>query len=641
MKIDTIELVGWMPFKQPVRLDLPSGPIAIVGSHAGDARRSNRAGKSALGDAITWCLYGKHRKRLDDEIIHWQSERTEVQLTIGQMVVKRSRVRGASTKLFVQTEASSFAAAAAQVVIDIRVGLSFDEYQATACFKQGDVESIVSMRASERLELVSDWLQQSAWYEAKEIQARKTSAAEELLAGKRGASDSARAHVLTDALLTALADDLERCRVRRDEIENELRMCGKEFSENARQRERFKQYVELVALRAEADQLRKHLATRPTNTADLEAARVSERTAALAADETARALRELRSVRSSGFDGVCPIMCEACPISDQVTAVVQQSSELVATRRKAADAAAGKLAQAAVSLREATGNSLEFVNSTARYNQVVARGKELVRLLGSEVPEDAPSAEALQARHAMLRERAATVAYRIGEIESLLKSSGDAVTRHDALVKEVEAAEQAAKVSRLALRALASVPARIARQQLGALEQGANICLAGSGVSLRFSWARELADKAPVCVDCGHVYGTQRGDSCPICRVTRGKKLAQELELLCDDGSGVEEDVRFNSGGTRAIVGAAIRLSASAMLRRMRSSQAAWAIVDEPFGALDTENRESLARTFAGMLGSVGLEQALVVSHDQALLAALPHRISIDRDGSESTVRLE
>jgi DNA repair exonuclease SbcCD ATPase subunit len=158
---------------------------------------------------------------------------------------------------------------------------------------------------------------------------------------------------------------------------------------------------------------------------------------------------------------------------------------------------------------------------------------------------------------------------------------------------------------------------------------------------LRFSWARELADKATACDECGYVYATKRGDECPTCKAPRGKKLAQELELLCDDGSGLEEDARFNSGGTRAIVGAAVRLAASAMLRRMRGSSAAWAIVDEPFGSLDAENREQLARTFAGMLNSVGLEQAFVVSHDPVLLEALPHRIVIDRDGSSSTPRFE
>lgn len=77
------------------------------------------------------------------------------------------------------------------------------------------------------------------------------------------------------------------------------------------------------------------------------------------------------------------------------------------------------------------------------------------------------------------------------------------------------------------------------------------------------------------------------------------------------------------------------------MLRDLRGSPVRFAVVDEPFGALDAENRETLARSFAGMLGSVGLEQAFVVSHDAALLAAMPARILITRDGSASRVELQ
>jgi DNA repair exonuclease SbcCD ATPase subunit len=255
--------------------------------------------------------------------------------------------------------------------------------------------------------------------------------------------------------------------------------------------------------------------------------------------------------------------------------------------------------------------------------------------------EAAPRVEPIEAELNELQQSYVKAANRVAELEAMLQTAASYASKHHALEKEVAAAELQSQVSQLALKAIASVPAKIAAQQLGELEQEANLLLSGSGVSLRFSWARELADKAPLCEQCGHIFKGQRGDRCPSCSCARGRKTAQELELLCDDGSGAEEDVRYNSGGTRALVGSAIRLAASAMLRRLRSTQAAWAIVDEPFGSLDAENREQLARTFAGMLGSVGFEQALVVSHDPALLGALPHRIVVDKDGSSSTLRLE
>ena len=117
--------------------------------------------------------------------------------------------------------------------------------------------------------------------------------------------------------------------------------------------------------------------------------------------------------------------------------------------------------------------------------------------------------------------------------------------------------------------------------------------------------------------------------------------MSDDLEILVDDGSGEIEDVRAKSGGARVLVASALRLAASAMLRDLRGTPVGWACVDEPFGPLDAENREALARVFSGMLGAVGLEQAFVVSHDQALLDALPNRIVVERSGSRSTLRLE
>jgi len=117
--------------------------------------------------------------------------------------------------------------------------------------------------------------------------------------------------------------------------------------------------------------------------------------------------------------------------------------------------------------------------------------------------------------------------------------------------------------------------------------------------------------------------------------------MSDELEILVDDGSGVIEDVKMKSGGARVLVASALRLTASLMLREIRGTPVGWATIDEPFGPLDAENREHLARVFSAMLGTVGLEQAFVVSHDVALLDAMPNRILIERTGGVSTVRLE
>jgi DNA repair exonuclease SbcCD ATPase subunit len=638
-----------MPFAERFELRLPAGPIAVVGSHSGDARRSNRAGKTALLEAITWCLYGVHRKRFEDAIIHRSSSACEVTVNLEGMIVKRSRSRGSSTKLVVRDRDIfkgvdiELTGDAAQNAVLRELGLGLDDYLATVCFRQGDVESIISRGANDRLALVSEWLQLTKWLASKKIQSARANATDTKLAEARASLEIEAQYLLSDERREDATVELAALKKKLAALDHELQTAQSRFHDSVAAKAQLAHHGELVQLRESAAELRTKLKGRAeAEKRRAEAAEEESRLRALAT-EADRAVKELDVVQREGFDGRCPVTCEACPVKDEVTEFVRSASELHATRANKYAVQRRVWVEARASLESARKTAAEFERFAAQYQLTVNRGKELSESLTmtEEEATAAPSAQALQLEFEEARSRHSEALTRATELESMLSNATLHVARYDVLALKVRDAERESQACKLALRAISSVPARIAEQQLGELEQGANVLLQGSGVSLRFSWARELAEKSPICEDCGHVFKSKRGDECPSCRAARGKKLSQELEFLCEDGSGVEEDVRYNSGGTRAIVGSAIRLGASAMLRRIRSSPASWAIVDEPFGSLDVENREQLARTFAGMLGSVGLEQAIVVSHDPALVAALPHRIVIDKDGSSSTARVE
>lgn len=643
MRLESVEVGGWLPFGKSFALELPGGPIAVVGTHSGDGRRSNRAGKTSLLEAVTWCLYGVHRKRLDDAIIHRDSSEAVVAVDLGALRARRSRKRGQSTKLVVQLDGNELTGKAAQEAIERAVGMGVDDYLATSCFRQGDVEAIINRTASERLSLVAEWLQQSKWFDAKKIQSAKAVAAEQRLIANRSAVTTLANDLITDALRDAMQAEVARTRGRVVELEAQIATL-QDKRVAAKQRVTIEQTTQqLQSLREEARQLRASLGGRGEAAQNRELAEQGLSRARQTHASVASQLDELVQVRHLGFQGVCPVTCEECPVAEEVTEVARAADELLEERKRAEKTASGVVRDLTSVYAEARTRESELERAATRYQALVERGKGLEATLASmettvEVDE---SLEELSEQLATLQHSWREASERIGEIEQMLEAAEGSAKRHENLLASGAGLEAELRASRLALRAISSVPAKIAEQQLGELEREANELLADSGVSLRFSWQRELADKAPVCDECGYIYRDKRADECPGCHAVRGRKMAQELELLCDDGSGSEEDVRYNSGGTRAIVGSAVRLAASAMLRRLRSSQAAWAIVDEPFGPLDAENREMLARTFAGMLGSVGLEQALVVSHDPALLAALPHRIVVDKRGSASIARIE
>lgn len=644
MRILSVALSGWMPFRETVELELPHGPIAIVGTHANDPRRSNRAGKTSLLEALTWCLYGLHRKRLDDKIINEQSDACEVQVAFEGMLVKRSRRRGQSTKLQVELhDVGTFVGSAAEDAIFDYIGVGSQDYLATQCFRQGDVESIISRTAGDRLALVSEWLQQGKWLEAKRLQAAKSNIIMQSLASKREALSNAESDVLTSEQRLAMLAEIQKLKLVMSDCERQMAELRERMREGLEAQKALLDHDQLERLRSEAQEARKVIfgGTKLQNSVQ-----ESDQKLQIARQELASALKEhdeLAAMQRDGFDGRCPVTCEDCPVSDHVSEVVQVATGLLQERKVTVGDKQAVLSEVRAENARLYNESKAQERHIGHYKALTEQGKRLAAsiALTREQAEAVPSIEPLQGELHVLQTEYGQASRRIGELEAMIDNAKRVEERIGVMSKQISSIELEAHVSQLALRAISSVPARIAAEQLGELEREANMLLSGSGVSLRFSWQRELNDKSPLCEECGFVFKGQRGNKCPACEAPRGKKTAQELELLCDDGSGAEEDVRFNSGGTRAIVGSAIRLAASAMLRRLRSTEASWAIVDEPFGSLDAENREQLARTFAGMLGSVGFDQALVVSHDPILLGALPHRIVIDKDGATSTARLE
>lgn len=643
MILDSIQLRGWMPFAGEFELTLPAGPIAVVGMHSGDLRRSNRAGKTAFLEAIDWCLFGVHRKRLDDDIINKKCDAVEVRIRVADLIIKRSKPRGSSTRLEVLRGDEMIVGDLAQQAIEKTIGLTFDDYVATSRFRQGDVESIITRTADKRLQLVSEWLEQKRWITARELQAKKHSTLENHLTIKRTQLQAEETYAIKLGEKIQLSNELAL--LEKSLVEQRQVLVDVQDKLNARENDerQWEVHREIEKLRAHTSNMRLELQKRGETERRLKEAQEVAKPRIDDANAAYRAFGELEVVRRTGFSGECPVTCKQCPVKDTVEATVRESSELFEQRRTYAEELKRSATAAKAVITSIECEVRDFDRMATRYAELVERGRTL-RASVTKKPEELVSINS--ADTSLFREEERLEKFvdegtrRAGELRSKIDAGMQHEKQREILAKLTTQLERECRVSQLALRAISSIPSRIAQEQLGELEESSNTLLAGSGVTIRFGWMRELGDKAPLCNECGHVYVNKRGDECPQCGSSRGRKTANELEILCDDGGGFEEDVRFNSGGTRAVVGAAIRLAASLMLRRLRGSQAAWAIVDEPFGSLDAANRESLASTFSGMLGSVGLQQALVVSHDPALLNALPYRIEIDKDGDASTLRV-
>ena len=103
----------------------------------------------------------------------------------------------------------------------------------------------------------------------------------------------------------------------------------------------------------------------------------------------------------------------------------------------------------------------------------------------------------------------------------------------------------------------------------------------------------------------------------------------------------VMDDVvtRFVEFLPRVAGGIAFQLAASQFLRDRRGASLTFLVLDEPFGSLDAANKQSLARSFATMLGD-GFDQAFIIAHDQGILDSLPGKIQIMSKGGFSEVHV-
>jgi len=643
VRIERVAVEGWMPFFDGVGLDVPAGPIAVVGVRDGDERKSNRSGKTSLLEAVRWCLFGAHRKRLEDSIIHVDAKSVRVRVSVGDLVVERSRARGGPTRVVATLDEQSYEGSAAEDEVARVLGISLADYDATVNFSQADLESLVGLPSGKRRGVVSGWLRLGYWADVQRVGAERLAAARAVVDRERALLDASFSRVLSDddraALLASVeADDvfIADARARLD--------AAAEASAAADRRARWERDVaaceeSAAAARKEYGELRDKLRGWKVPDTESEVARLVEARSVMNAARDALALVD----GTAEFSGECPVTCSECPVADRVRAQLRDGEERASEARGRVNVALEEHRSLERSVAEMRASERDRQRASDRLSVVAADGKRLALTL-AELRAAQPPAAAAQPPAAEIRaEYEAAVKRRAGSallVEESDRALGDA-ERHGAALKAATAALAAVQRA-VQVVGPSGAPARIARRLVLRLEDAANALLADVGLSVEFAWERPTKDLELSCSGCGASYGPgRRVKVCPACGDPRGPRMADELEILVADGSGELDDVRAASGGTRAVVACAIRLGAAAVLRESTGTPVGWACVDEPFGMLDAEARGALSATFAGMLGSVGLEQAFVVSHDSALLDALPHRVVVMREGNRSRAVVE
>lgn len=653
MRIGRIKLTNFLAFKGEHELVLPPGPIGVFARYLDNPRRSNWAGKTALLQAVKYAIDGTHRKRTDDEVIHHGETTMVVELELvggaADVVIRRTKTRGKPTMFEYELRGGVEARGDdARRAIDQLLQMTGPDLESTLFFEQGDIESVCAAEASARRAVITRWLRLERWTGYGKVAREQQRDAESRLS----AAHQVMAQIVARRLPALEQHDAPAIEQDLAEIETQLSFLREEIPKLEKVAAQWRAVREGAneqeMLRSMGERFRA-IQVPPDVPAEDVAASAARMKAAHGALEVKRGEAHRTGLLASiGFDGSCPVTRSACPAREHVDG---QRASFAEAAREAREG----FRLASVELEGATAQAEAVRLGQQTRAAALARRDEMRTMLVRQRER----VDAWRARHADVE--AVDETHITGQLEDLRKSMEicqrqkadlqlelERIARHERdTVQQRDEIEKWAKLARkrqLVSKALGptGIVARIASVQLRTLEQRANDLLTGTGLGFVFGWERETQEVAPVCYECGHTYKGKRDKTCPACGAERGMKRRDELEILVHDGSGIDgEDVSTKSGGAKVLVASAIRLAGGMLLREQRGSPMRFALVDEPFGALDVENKTLLARTFAGFLGSVGLEQALVVSHDEALLEALPVKIVVIRDGSSSRLVLE
>lgn len=639
-------LLGWKCYRA-AELQLEAKPYAVVARYEGEADRSNWAGKSSLLQAVHYALEGalpEDAETKDDVITRGESKaEVTAHLSSGSRVV-RTKTRGRPEKLWYYPAAGGPALLGreAQAAVDAELGLSADDFTTVSYFKQRQMARFILQSPASRLADVSGWLRLERLERGEGAanlrlarRLRELEDATRALARAAEAEERVRAEAAVPAGFDALAcldAEVARWDGEAERLRAEHEAALQLLRDYAAQEDRAATRARLEAVVEEG----KLLAARAVPEAELARLRAEHERAsgalAAAQAETLRLAGEAEGRRARGFDGVCPVTCNLCPVAREVSA----QTDALARAAAAADAAHEAAVRAERErYREATlarheREQAEEVHSRLALLRERARAlrEEAGAVAKSISRESLPDADALLRGAREAEHRAVSLRHARGVLLEARELGRVAAEK----VELARAAVQTAREAQLVF-GKNGAQRRVAERALEQIGRDATRALEESGVplSVALRWSREGKDPATACAECGSPFPpSARVKTCERCGAERGLKLVHRLDVVLSDRSGAAEDL------------ASFHLQVAAAAWRRRDLGAAWGalLLDEPTGQLDLALRRRFTAHLSAAFSRSAFDQALVVAHHASVLDALPGRIEIvaGPGGSSATV---
>lgn len=632
----SLAVENFMPFRglHAVEFSGRSGVFGIAGEYVDADGRSNRAGKSALIEAILFCLYGEGRKvRTKDKYISDGETVATVSVVLevdgSQHAVTRSIGQGKHTLV---VDGAAVGSVEGQTTVNSLVGIDKDDFLACCFVRQGDLLEGLSKTSAKLKSDMARWYDVSYWEEVDGMAAKDDHLLEKECYARAVLIDDIDRMIsgsapLSDDEIGALKDGLNA--IKRDVAAGEnvdimLTQIEREIDAHVKYN-KISAFLKSVDEHEVGKKMKESAERRDRYSDDVE--RLQKTSGSLSSElETAR--RNL-----SRFDGKCPVDNGECPRVHEI----EHNKGIMLTKVKNAET---KLAACVGDLKAAKNAQADAAAEYMRnYNLIIEIGKskEEIDSIRDSFDLSVTTVDGLASRKHELR----AMIGKVDELRALLSSKETELIDQmafrkrfdkavaDRIVLQAELADlEAKRVVLMFVRAIVGktgIPSVQVRNGLVEVEQRANDIMArfNAEYSVEFSYERELKKKEVVCSACLKPFG--KGDvRCVRCGNKRGNEKNSDFSIVVHEGNRTQ-DIDQDSGGGRSLIALAVRIAMSGMIG------ASVLFLDEVCGALDRENLRQYNRLMVG-LRDLGFSQVFSISHREEVGLSFPDLLVVRRD---------
>jgi DNA repair exonuclease SbcCD ATPase subunit len=609
MKINSMFVQNFLSFGDRTTFQFADqGLVLVEGENCDDASaKSNGAGKSAMIDALVWCLFGKTLRGYDgDEVVNRKvGENCVVSVSLGdEWVVTRARRHVTmKNKLIVASpdqDESGPSNTETQEIVERILGCTMQTFMSSVVFGQDAAYKFSSLTDKQQKDILDEVLGVERFAEACNV------ARSQLAVGEASVDVAQRDLEKATEAYDVAASDVEDLTEKRDSFDSEHKKkiaAEQERLDKAKAiLKKFKKSevdlgelrVKLAYQKATVDQLSKAIEARTTNVIDAKAKRSSAKQ--MIEDARAHVKRHEKVV------GECP----TCGQKVDTT----QGERVLADYKK-------KLILAEKAFKDVDAACIDIQSQHDEANVKLTDARERVSKIHDEIQEVVNADAALvQARDLVDSQKA-----RIQELEmqtnpfgALVKKAKDRKDRHAAEVKLLGArvSEEEEKLGKFKFwvdafgaKGLRSLLLDTSLPILNDEAQRISRAITGGSISIEFSATSDL----------------------------KSGKSIDRFEVRVDNKHGAG-NYQGNSAGEKAKVDLCVGLAQQRLVASRSKASFNIVFLDEVFDHLDQAAHERIV----DVLSEIDKESVFVISHNEDLQAWFPNTLTIQKKNGFSTV---